>query len=98
MPPLLRMRKSSILGQKAQHDEMLAFISDFRDLHEYSPSVKEIAGALHYRSTSTVLMHLRVMEAKGLITKGSGGQPRTVVLTDEGKERVRIRKELLGGK
>jgi len=91
------MRKASILGQKAQHDEMLAFISDYHASHGYSPTMREIGNALHYESTATVSHHLRALKRKGLMTLGRN-QPRTMVLTDEGRERVRARKELLGEK
>jgi repressor LexA len=50
---------------------VLDFIDVFRDEHNYSPSLTEIARHLH-RSLTTVVQHIHALERKGYVTRDEG--------------------------
>lgn len=49
--------------------ELLNFIKNFIDEHDYGPSYREIMRALDYKSVSTVAVHVDGLIAKGLLQK-----------------------------
>ena len=53
------------------------FIRSYSDEHGYPPSVREIGAAVGLASPSTVHMHLKVLEERGLIKRDSK-KPRTI--------------------
>lgn len=53
------------------------FIRSYTDEHGYPPSVREIGAAVGLASPSTVHMHLKVLEERGLIKRDSK-KPRTI--------------------
>lgn len=59
------------------------FIRAYTDEHGYPPSVREIGAAVGLASPSTVHMHLKALEERGLIRRDSK-KPRTIeVVSDE---------------
>ncbi len=52
-----------------KQQELLQFISDFLDEHNYAPSYREIMRALGYKSVSTVAIHIDGLIAKNYLTK-----------------------------
>lgn len=67
------------LGKRQQqiYDYMRAYTEE----HGYPPSVREIGAAVGLASPSTVHMHLKVLEEKGLI-KRDAKKPRTIEFTN----------------
>ena len=65
-----------------KQQELLQYISDFLQEHNYAPSYREIMGALGYKSVSTVAVHVDGLIAKGYITK-SDKSARSVRLASE---------------
>ena len=59
------------------------FIRAYSDEHGYPPSVREIGAAVGLASPSTVHMHLKVLEERGLIRRDSK-KPRTIEVIDKG--------------
>ena len=57
------------------------FIRSYSDEHGYPPSVREIGTAVGLASPSTVHMHLKVLEERGLIKRDSK-KPRTIEVMD----------------
>lgn len=53
---------------KKQH-ELLKFIREFIDEHEYSPSYREIADGMGYNSVATVALHVNNLIERGQLTK-----------------------------
>ena len=58
------------------------FIRTYTDEHGYPPSVREIGAAVGLASPSTVHMHLKVLEERGLIKRDSK-KPRTIEVMDD---------------
>ena len=54
--------------------------TSMRERH-YPPTVREIADACGFRSASSVVHHLKAMEADGLITRAPG-HARAIVIAD----------------
>ncbi len=52
-----------------KQQELLQFISDFLDEHNYAPSYREVMAALGYKSVSTVAVHVDGLIAKGYLIK-----------------------------
>ncbi len=52
-----------------KQQELLQFISDFLDEHNYAPSYREVMAALGYKSVSTVAVHVDGLIAKGYLVK-----------------------------
>lgn len=69
--------------------EIYDFIRSYTDEHGYPPSVREIGSAVGLASPSTVHMHLKALEERGLIRRDSK-KPRTieVVTHDAGSDDV----------
>ena len=64
------------------------FICSYTSEHGYPPSVREIGSAVGLASPSTVHMHLKVLQERGLIKRDSK-KPRTIeVVTDEPESQV----------
>ena len=53
---------------KKQQD-LLQYISDFLQEHNYAPSYREVMTALGYKSVSTVAVHVDGLITKGYLTK-----------------------------
>lgn len=58
------------------------YIRAYSDEHGYPPSVREIGAAVGLASPSTVHMHLKVLEERGLIKRDSK-KPRTIEVVDK---------------
>ena len=58
------------------------FIRSYSNEHGYPPSVREIGAAVGLASPSTVHMHLKVLEERGLIRRDSK-KPRTIEVVDK---------------
>lgn len=54
---------------KRQH-EVLTFLQEFQQEHDYCPSYEEIAAGLHLSSLATVHAHLTTLEKKGYLRRG----------------------------
>lgn len=65
--------------------EVLAFVHKFRESHQYGPTVREIAKAVGWSSTSTAHHVLSVLERDGLLSQVPK-IPRTIALTEKGVE------------
>ncbi|MFZ2544751.1 MAG: hypothetical protein WAW80_02145 [Candidatus Saccharimonadales bacterium] len=52
-----------------RQQELLQFIGDFLNEHNYAPSYRESMVALGYKSVSTVAVHIDGLIAKGYLTK-----------------------------
>ena len=72
------MRTTDKEGNQAR---ILSFIRDEIRAKGYPPSVREICGAVGFRSTSTVHSYLSELEKNGLI-KRDAAKPRALELTD----------------
>lgn len=65
-----------------KQQELLQFIGDFVSEHNYAPSYREVMAALHYKSVSTVAVHVDGLIAKGYLTK-SDKSARSIRLAQE---------------
>lgn len=63
-------------GVKKRH-EILDFIIQFMSENGYSPSVREIADAVSFKSISSINYHLQILKQERKI-KMKTGQPRTI--------------------
>ena len=63
-----------------RQQQIYDFICTYADEHAYPPSVREIGAAVGLASPSTVHMHLKVLEDRGLITRDPN-KPRTIEIT-----------------
>ncbi|HIS92647.1 MAG TPA: transcriptional repressor LexA [Candidatus Alectryocaccomicrobium excrementavium] len=61
----------------AKREQILQFIRSEIETKGYPPSVREICRAVNLRSTSTVHMHLRTLENRGLIRRDAS-KPRAL--------------------
>lgn len=61
------------------------FICTYTSEHGYPPSVREIGKAVGLASPSTVHMHLKVLEERGLIRRATN-KPRTIEIVSSKKE------------
>lgn len=67
--------------------EILAFIKNFIETNEYSPSYREIAKALSLSSVATVAEYINVLSQKGYLNK-EGSCARSLQLTPSWDERI----------
>lgn len=65
--------------------EVLAFIREFRNTHQYGPTVREICKSIGWKSPSTAHKALEVLEYEGMISRVKD-IPRTIALTEKGVE------------
>lgn len=72
-----------------RQQKILDFIREYVEHRRYSPSMREIADAADLRSTSTVSYHLKILEEKGYLTRGTK-MPRTVA---EKPPRLRVQEK-----
>ena len=74
-------------GRKARTTQLRAlwFISEFREMHTFSPTVREIGKALGFASPSGGMETVRGLRAAGWI-RSVPGVPRTITLTQEGRD------------
>lgn len=55
-----------MLRDRAEH--IVPFVIEFTEMHGYAPSIREIANACAFRSTSVVAWHLQRLRACGELT------------------------------
>lgn len=67
---------------KQRQIDVLQYIQKFIAEYKYSPTVREICNGVGLSSTSTVSVHLNILESKGYITKNET-IPRSIVPTDK---------------
>lgn len=67
--------------------ELLDFISQFIESHDYAPSYREIADGMKLGSIATVAVHLDNLKMKGYLTKDFN-EARSLQLTPRWDERV----------
>ena len=65
----------------AKREQILQFIRSEIETKGYPPSVREICRAVNLRSTSTVHMHLRTLENRGMIRRDAS-KPRALEVLD----------------
>jgi repressor LexA len=70
------MRKRTV-GLSPRQGQMLSLIQDWIKKHGYPPSVREIGHAMGLKSSSTVHMHLKQLEAKGYVYRNPS-KPRAI--------------------
>lgn len=63
-----------------RQSQVLAFITEFIDIHGYPPTLREIGHHLEVNGTLGVMRHLQALEKKGYLTK-SAGSSRGIMLT-----------------
>lgn len=63
----------------ARQRQVLAFITEFIDMHGYPPTQREIASHLEINGTLGVMRHLQLLEKKGYLTKTAGSSRGIVV-------------------
>lgn len=56
---------------KFREKQMLEFIKDYMLKNGVTPTMREICDGLHFKSTSSVHLHFRRLEAKGYIEQKS---------------------------
>lgn len=64
-----------------QQQRIVDYIRAFRQEHAYGPSVREIAAAVDFSSTSTCVRNLKLLEQQGVVTWDSY-IARSIRLTD----------------
>lgn len=55
-------------GLTDRQNEIFDFIRNFRRIHGYSPSYREIQEFFDFRSIESVMGHLKSLKAKGKVT------------------------------
>lgn len=73
-------RRYPLSRQSPTRQRILDFIGDFKDRHDYTPTIREIARHCRITSTSVVHYHLTRLEQEGLITR-SPDTFRSIVLS-----------------
>lgn len=76
---------SAVIPIKSTDERLLAFISDYCDIHGFSPSVRDISRHFGYSSPSTVKHMLDRLRDEGRVTF-LDRQPRTVRVVNHGKQ------------
>ncbi|NLF35176.1 MAG: transcriptional repressor LexA [Clostridiales bacterium] len=79
----------------AKQQQIYDFILSFSAEHGYSPSVREIGGAVGLKSPSTVHFHLKGLRAAGLIHQ-TEGKTRSVTIAGGGRGPRRDQVPLVG--
>lgn len=77
------------------------FIYRYQREHGYPPALRDICDAFEVRSTNAARCNIALLQKKGLITRGTNAQSRTLLLTDLGvrlalghESAVPVRREL----
>jgi repressor LexA len=70
--------------------EILDFITDYLQRHDYSPSFEEIAGHFGFASMNGVFKHLKVLEEKGFIRRLSNRARSIQLVRQEGPAERRV--------
>jgi repressor LexA len=73
---------------KDRQGQILRFIEEYSHKHKFSPTVREIMEAVGLKTGTTVNFHLDNLQELGLVTWRKG-LPRTVVVTELGKQTLR---------
>ena len=76
-----------------RQEAIYAFICDYTRERGFPPSVREIGTAVGLASPSTVHMHLKVLQERGLIRRDSK-KPRTIEVVSERPERAKGEEKL----
>jgi len=66
-----------------RQEQLLNFIADHVESHGFPPSIREMADHMDIRSTNGVNDHLKALERKGYISRGSGLKSRAISLLVE---------------
>lgn len=72
---MVRQRNTS--AQTKTLKAILAYVTEYKHLHGYSPTYREIANAIGVKSTSTVSRYIQMLIHRGLLTKDAT-HPRTL--------------------
>jgi SOS-response transcriptional repressor LexA len=67
----------------ARRERIYAFLLDYGQEHQPSPTIREIQAACHISSTSVVNYHLGILETDGRIVRAVDGQSRGIRLTGD---------------
>lgn len=71
----------------SQQQEVYDFISGFIGSKGYGPSIREIADALNFKSSSSAYRHVNMLIRKGYLNHKAGGV-RTLSLTDKSGKKI----------
>jgi repressor LexA len=72
-------------GLTDRQQQLLHFIEDHLRIHGFPPSIREMADHMGIRSTNGVNDHLKALEKKGYIHRGSGLKSRAISLLSRAK-------------
>jgi repressor LexA len=67
---------------EAVRERMMAFVLFYTDEHRYPPTVREIGKAVGLTSSSTVHVHLRILQHQGRL-RTAPGKARTLTLVPQ---------------
>lgn len=74
--------------------EILIYINEYHCLHQYMPSIREIAAGVQLKSTATVHHHMNSMFIKGILaTEAPIGASRAFRITEPYLEKIKNSKE-----
>lgn len=71
------------------------YLCDYYTKNNYLPSVREMAGYLHVKSTSTVSYYLDILQKRGFITKSPSSKARAFELTNFKKKQAEEQVKLI---
>lgn len=63
-------------------EKVYEYIRDYKSIHGYSPTIREIGSAVGLKSTSSVYEYIKKLKKSGII-KNKAGQPRTLELGEQ---------------
>lgn len=63
--------------------EVYSFVQAFIEKNGYAPSIREVGGHFGIRSANGVVCHLKALEGKGFIRRGSGRARGLAVVPEE---------------
>jgi repressor LexA len=80
-------------GLTDRQQQLLDFIEDHVRIHGFPPSIREMADHMGIRSTNGVNDHLKALEKKGYIQRGSGLKSRAISLMSRSRRSSARRQE-----
>ena len=80
-------------GLTDRQRQLLQYIEDHLRIHGFPPSIREMAEHMDIRSTNGVNDHLKALEKKGYIQRGSGLKSRAISLLSRVKRTTARRPE-----
>ena len=69
-------------------DEILKFIYEYHDEHQWAPSYREIMAAVGLTTSSTLMCRIHRLGYDGYLSLGGGA--RTIAVTEKGLERIGV--------